>query len=160
MAGTARPPAAGDPVADRDLSAAHADGVPRRVRIWALAILSLVVVPGVIGFDLWPLTGWRMYSLSMSGTRESWGIEATTASGAVDVAWVDLPLAYRLAAWPIAEIESASVARRDEVCQALFDVARDVVPGTTSLALVHDRSTFRDDEVSTERERFHRCGGL
>jgi hypothetical protein len=129
------------------------------VRTWVALLFALLLVPGLIGFDYWPLTGWRMYSLSTRATRIDWGIEAHTPDGPVEITWPDLPLGYRLAAWPIATLPDAPQEQRQGMCLALLDAVRDAVPTTSSIALVRDRRTLdADDGVTIERERIHECG--
>jgi hypothetical protein len=99
-----------------------------------------------------------MYSVSTRATRVDWGVEAVSAHGAVDLGWSQLPLAYRLAAWPLATLPTASVPRRERMCQALLVGVRQVRPDTTRIAIVRDRRTIRDQgEIFVERERFHTC---
>jgi hypothetical protein len=141
----------------RDASGACGDAPPR-ARIWVGVLFALLLVPGIIGFDFWPLTGWRMYSVSTGATRVDWGVEAVTADGAVDLGWPQLPLAYRLAAWPLATLPTASASRREGTCQALLVGVRQVRPDARRVVIVRDRRTIDDDgEIFVDRERFHAC---
>lgn len=133
--------------------------IPAAARAWVVAILVLLVVPGVIGFDFWPLTGWRMYSVSATESRIEWGVEAITPHGPVDLAWPEYPLAYRVAAWPLAEFESLSDDRREGRCLAMLEGVRAALPEATAVAVTRDRRTLNDEGTfSTERVRVHRCG--
>ena len=136
-----------------------AEAVPRAARVWVGMLLALLLVPGIIGFDLWPLTGWRMYSAATDATRVDWEIEALTPEGAVPLRWSEMPLAYRLAAWPLATLPAASPERRERVCLALLDGILKVVPDASAAAIVRDRHTLTDEgHIATERQRFHECG--
>ena len=133
--------------------------IPRRVRAWVGCLFALLLVPGLIGFDLWPLTGWRMYSVSNTALRTDWAVEAATPRGAVDLRWSDMPLAYRLAAWPLSTLPGASLERREGMCLALLEGVREVIPDASGVTIVRDeREMHDDDSVSTARERFHECG--
>jgi hypothetical protein len=137
----------------------NGDDVPRRARWFVGAILTLLLVPGLVGFDLWPLTGWRLYSRSYAQTRIDWHVVAVTPRGEIDVAWTDLPLGDRLGAWPIEDLPGASESHRREVCRALLDDVRGVDPDATAIALVRDeRSLLADAPVTVERERLVTCG--
>lgn len=125
-------------------------------RAWVALLLVLLVVPGVIGFDVWPLTGWRLFSLSRDATQTEWALD-------VDGREVDLeqlPLAFRNAAWPLAELPGASAARQRDVCQALLVGVRDVMPGAGELELVREVRHLQsadDPAITEDREVIERC---
>lgn len=134
----------------------------RLARVWVAALLTLLVVPGVIGFDLWPLTGWRLFSLSRDASQTEWALDVRDGRSATfrEVDLELLPLAFRNAAWPLAELPGASTARRRAVCEALLDGVRRALPETVELALVRERRRMAsaDDPVITEdRAVIHRC---
>lgn len=127
--------------------------ITRVQRAWVAVLLGLLIVPGVVGFDLWPLTGWRLFSLSRDATQTEWALD-------VDGREIDLellPLAFRNAAWPMAELPRASEARRQEVCEALLEGVRDRAPDAAALALVRERRTMTVEGILEDREVIHRC---
>lgn len=73
----------------------------------------------------------------------------------------ELPLRYRHAAWPMAELRGASTAQRDAVCQALLGPVVDVHPATAELVIARDHAELveRDGEWTTTHdvEPFHSC---
>lgn len=151
--GTDGPPPAGAP-AD--------DGVPRAARVFVAVLFALLLVPGVIGFDAWPLTGWRLFSVSRDADQTRWVIEATDADRASRVVSLEeLPLRYRHAEWPMAELPGASDERRDAVCRALLRPVLEVEPDTTELTIARDhaRLVHRGGEWVTEHdlEPVHTC---
>ena len=138
------------------------DEAPRSARILVGILFVLMLVPGVIGFDAWPLTGWRLFSLSRGAEQSFWVLEAVDADGDRRVVSLEeLPLRYRHAAWPMAELRSASDGRRDEVCTALLGAVVDVHPDTSELVIARDHARLveRDGEWATEHdlEPFHSC---
>ena len=140
------------------------DAAPRSARILVAVLFVLLLVPGVIGFDAWPLTGWRLFSLSRDADQSFWVIEAVDGDGERRVVSLEeLPLRYRHAAWPMAELRGASTGQRDAVCLALLDPVVDVHPGTVALVIGRDHAELveRDGEWTTTHdiEPFHRCGG-
>jgi hypothetical protein len=116
----------------------------------------------LIGFDAWPLTAWRLFSLARGDRQTEWVLEASTAAGpSRTLTLEDLPLRYRHAAWPMAGLPKASEARREDVCQALLEPSQSVVPGLVALSLVRDRQRMvhRGGEwvVTHDPEVVHTC---
>lgn len=127
-------------------------------KLWVYGLLALLCIPGVIGFDAWPLTGWRLFSLSRDGSQTEWALDAETPAGVVHVDLEQLPLAFRNAAWPLADLPSASDARREAVCVALLHGVREAVPDATALVVVRERQEMRGStRVVAEREPIHEC---
>jgi hypothetical protein len=146
------------------LSAAPADSdtVPRSARWLVGALFVLLLVPGLVGFDAWPLTGWRLFSLARGETQTLWVLEAVDSDGSsrlVDVE--ELPLRYRHAEWPMADLPGASSARRQAVCEALLGAVVDVEPGTAQLRIARDRARLEERDgdwtVIDDLEVIHTC---
>ena len=138
------------------------DEIPRSARWFVGVLLVLLLVPGLIGFDAWPLTGWRLFSLSRDATQNRWVVEAVDADGkAMTVSLEDLPLGYRHAEWPIADLPGASEAKRQRVCQALADAVGEVRPTTVEVRLAKDAQELvkQDGEwvVTHDPEVFTSC---
>ncbi len=138
------------------------DAVPRSARWLVGALFVLLLVPGLVGFDAWPLTGWRLFSLARDETQTLWVLQAVDDDGSsrlVDVE--ELPLRYRHAEWPMAELPDASTARRQAVCEALLGAVVDVEPATAELRIARDRARLeeRDGEwaVIDDLEVIHTC---
>lgn len=148
-------PGAGQPAGGGAGAGADGDAVPRSARVAVAVILALLLIPGLIGFDLWPLTGWRLFSLSRGPTQTQWVIEAMVDGGEARVVSLEeLPLRYRHAEWQMRELPGASDERREAVCQALLDAVVDVEPGTRALTIARDRAELvhRDGEWATEHD--------
>lgn len=122
-------------------------------RAWVATLLVLLVVPGVIGFDLWPLTGWRLFSLSRDAVQTEWALDVDGR----EVDLEELPLAFRNAAWPLAELPRAGEARQQEVCEALLTGVRARAPEARSLELVREERTMTVEGIIEDREVLHRC---
>jgi hypothetical protein len=73
----------------------------------------------------------------------------------------ELPLRYRHAEWPMAELPGASAQRRDAVCGALLEAVAEVHPSTVELALSRDHARLVEDEgewhTEHDIEEFHAC---
>ena len=138
------------------------DAAPRSARWLVGALFVLLLVPGLIGFDAWPLTGWRLFSLARDDTQTLWVLQAVDEDGSsrlVDVE--ELPLRYRHAEWPMADLPGASTERRQAVCEALLGAVIDVEPATVELRIARDEAQLqeRDGEwvVMDELEVLHTC---
>jgi hypothetical protein len=138
------------------------DAVPRSARWLVGALFALLLVPGLVGFDLWPLTGWRLFSLARDGTQTLWVLEAVDGDGSsrlVDVE--ELPLRYRHAEWPMADLPGASTARRQAVCEALLGAVVDIEPATAELRIARDRARLEEGyggwSVIDDLEVVHTC---
>jgi len=137
-------------------------GAPAGGRRLVAVALALLLTAGLIGFEAWPMTAWRLFSLSRGERQTAWGVHAVTADGAErPVSFEELPLRYRHAAWPIAELPRASDARREAVCQALLEPTLDVVPDLVALHLVRDRQRLVHEAgewvVHHDPEVLHSC---
>jgi hypothetical protein len=145
-----------------ELEARDDTGPSRVIRVGVAAVLVLLLVPGLIGFDAWPLTAWRLFSLARGNQQTHWVLDAVDGDGAerpVDLE--ELPLPYRTAEWPLAALPSASEGRRDAVCVALLDAVVERHPATVALQIVRDRQAQVERDgawvVDHHREPFHRC---
>jgi hypothetical protein len=135
--------------------------ITRLQRAWVVVLLVLLVVPGVIGFDLWPLTGWRLFSLSRDATQTEWALDARRGDAFEEIDLEQLPMAFRNAAWPMATLPSASPTRRTELCEALLLGVRSAITDVRELALVrevrHLEVVDGEESISEEREVLVRC---
>jgi hypothetical protein len=151
-----------EPAVQADPDAA-ADGPPRSGRILVAVLLVLLLVPGLIGFDAWPLTGWRLFSVSRDAEQTRWVVEAVAADGGRRIVSLEeLPLRYRHAEWPMAELPGASEARRDAVCEALAGAVVAAVPGTVEVVIARDHARLVEGDdghwsTAHELEPFHAC---
>jgi hypothetical protein len=142
-----------------------ADRAPRSARVLVAVLFVLLLVPGLIGFELWPLTGWRLFSVSRDADQTRWVLDAVDRAGDHRIVSLEeLPLRYRHAEWPMADLPGASDARRDAVCGALFPAVARVVPDLAELVIARDHARLveRDDgSWTTEHdvEPFHSCTG-
>jgi hypothetical protein len=139
------------------------DRAPRSVRVFVAVLFALLLVPGVVGFDAWPLTGWRLFSVSRDADQTRWVIRATDEDGETrTVSLEELPLRYRHAEWPMSELPGASAERRGAVCEALFGAVAAVDPTTVELTIARDRARLveRGGEWVTEHhyEPVEGCG--
>jgi len=139
-----------------------ADEAPPAGRRLVTGALALLLIAGIVGFEAWPLTAWRLFSLSRGDRQTVWVLQAVTPDEQPRVVELeDLPLRYRHAAWPMAELPGSSEARREDVCQALLGPAAELVPGLMELRVVRDRQRLVEAEgewvVTHDPEILHAC---
>lgn len=133
--------------------------ITRVQRAWVAVLLALLAVPGIIGFDLWPLTGWRLFSLSRDADQSEWVLEAVVDDGLEVVDLEQLPLAYRNAAWPLDQARRAPMPRRTDICEALLVGVRQAVPDVNALMIVRAAMHMTDDgPVVRHAEEWVTCG--
>ena len=116
------------------------DQAPRSAK-WLVGVLfAALLVPGIIGFDVWPLTGWRLFSASRHATDTRWIVQSVGDDGrASTVDLNELPLAYSNAEWPMT---GASTAKRERICRAMADAVADARPGTREVRLARDHEAM------------------
>lgn len=130
----------------------------------ALVVVTLVVLlgAGLRGIEAWPLTAWRLFSLSRDDDQTRWTVEVVAVDGSRrTVSLEELPLRYRHAEWPMADLPDATDERRDEVCAALAAAVADVEPAAVEVRIVRDRQTLVAEgdgwEVRHDPETVHAC---
>jgi hypothetical protein len=138
------------------------DRVPRSARWLVGVLLVLLLVPGLVGFDAWPLTGWRLFSLARDDTQTLWVLEAVDDDGSARLVDLEeLPLRYRHAEWPMSDLPGASTDRRQDVCEALLAAVVEVEPTTAELHIARDRARLEERHgewtVIDDLEVVHTC---
>jgi hypothetical protein len=113
--------------------------VPRSARVFVAVLLVLLLVGPCGGVEAWPVTRWRLFSANRHATDTRWLVQSVAADGsATTVSLEELPLGYRHAEWPMADLPKQSEARRQEVCEALAPAVAKAHPGTAAVTLVKD----------------------
>jgi hypothetical protein len=117
-----------------DIDQADEDRAPRSAR-WLVGVLfALLLVPGLIGFDAWPMTGWRLFSASRHATDTRWIVQRVGAGDAITVDLNDLPLGFSNAEWPMAEHPH----RHQAICEAMAEAVGHRWPDTREVRLAKD----------------------
>ena len=115
------------------------DRVPTSARLFVGVLLVLLLVGPCGGVEAWPVTRWRLFSANRQATDTRWLVQSVGADGSAStVSLEELPLGYRHAEWPMADLPRKSEARRQQVCEALGPAVADARPGTRKVALVKD----------------------
>jgi hypothetical protein len=123
------------------------EGPSRTQRRFVAGLLALLCVPGVIGLDLWPLTGWRLFSANRQPTQVRLVLEAIAADGSVSVVDPDdLPYGFRNMEFALLQLPEASDAKKAEVCRVLLDAAAVARPGTVAVRVAYDKQELVDTD--------------
>lgn len=138
------------------------DAVGRPARYFVTALTGLIVVFAASDVEVWPLTGWRLFSTLRDETQTEWVAEATNANGESRiVSYEELPLGFRNAAWVVDNLPDASADEREDVCQAILDAILDVEPETVDVRVARNRARLeeRDGEwIKVDNlETLHTC---
>ena len=90
------------------------------------AFLLVFAVTGVAHLELYPFSGFRLFSELRGEERTSWQLRAVDAEGEeVPISLGDLPLGYRQTARLIPGMDDLSADERDEICDAWAGPLRD-----------------------------------
>ena len=104
--------ASADPVAEE-----HGPRWP--VRAFVVLYLSAVIGAGIADIELWPLTGWRLFSHVRTGEQRGWQVTYVDQAGReTPIPFADLPQAYHQASFVAAEFPDMAEEQRGEVCLA------------------------------------------
>ena len=108
--------------------------VPTWTRWFVRAFLTAFVVCGVAGVELWPLTGWRLFSHLRHDVAVSWQAFAVGPDGSeARVAFRDLPGGYRAFGLLASKFEALPPDRRDATCRAWVEGLRSLDARTRSM---------------------------
>lgn len=130
------------------------EGPTATQRRFVATLLVLLCVPGLAGFELWPITGWKLFSATRDATQTRWVLEAIDEAGTTSVVDPDeLPYGFRNAEWPMSRLPGASDATRAAVCEALLEATVEARPGTVAVRVVRDRQELVDRDDGHELVR-------
>ena len=131
--------------------------VGKGTKRFVVAFLAVFVVCGLGSVELWPLTGWRLYSALRTEERSSWQLRAVDADGDEQpIVLGDLPLGYRNTTSILDEFPSLTADERDEVCDA-WAAALDDSERVVGVHVYRVRKTVVDGSV-VDRRLEYTCG--
>lgn len=108
---------------------------PRRVRAFVVAFLGAFVLCGLVGLELWPLTGWRLFSQLRTDHQVAWQAAAVNTEGEIQIRFGELPRAYRN--FPLVMRTYSALPPADQVkaCRLWFEAAQSQLPAATALRI-------------------------
>lgn len=93
--------------------------VSPRLRRGLHVFLLAVAITGLAHVELWPFTGFRLFSELRAGTRDGWEIVTVDGAGSEHVLDLhDLPVAYRYTYKVLQDFDGMSAPARDDICTA------------------------------------------
>jgi hypothetical protein len=124
-----------------DPADARADAGPSRAqRALVLGALAILLVGGLGGIEAWPVTGWRLFSHERGPVQSGWVLQTTDARGGTEpLSFGELPLAYRMGTWELADAVRDPTGAGAEVCGRLLAGARERRPEAVGLRVLRDR---------------------
>ncbi len=112
------------------------EAVPRGARWFARAIVVAFVVCGVVGLELWPLSGFRLFSHLRTESQTGWSAAAVDAGGrAREVRFGTFPAAYRGFALIMQRFHGLGSDERRRTCLAWLGEVRRVTGPARSLRI-------------------------
>ena len=142
-----------------DAEADEGSAVSPRVRRAVHWFLLAFAITGVAHLELWPFTGFRLFSELRTAERTGWAIVAVDAEGdeqGIDLA--DLPVAFRNTARLIDGFARRTPAQRDEICDAWAEAARDDGQDVEHVRIYAVRASVRPDGPPPVRTLAYACG--
>jgi hypothetical protein len=108
---------------------------PRRVRAFVVGFLGAFIVCGLLGLELWPLTGWRLFSQLRTDHQVAWQATSVGAEGKKQIRFAELPRAYRN--FPLVMRTYSALPRVEqlEACRLWLDAAQRQLPAVAEMRI-------------------------
>lgn len=136
-----------------------APAVPPRTRHLVHLFLAVFVVCGIGTFELFPFSGFRLFSELRGEERLSWQLRAVEVDGDErPILLADLPLAYRKTTSLIPQWDDLPPSERDGICDAWTQPMRDDGIVVTEVRIYRLVASVRPDGPRPERTLAYTCG--
>jgi hypothetical protein len=108
---------------------------PHRVRAFVVAFLGAFVLCGLFGLELWPLTGWRLFSQLRTDHQVAWQATAVEEDGEKPIRFAELPRTYRN--FPLVMRTYSTLPRAEQLaaCRLWLDAAQGQSPAATAMRI-------------------------
>jgi hypothetical protein len=114
----------------------RSDELPSRgVRAFVVVFLSAFLLCGLFGFELWPLTGWRLFSELRTDRQVTWRATVVAEDGETQIAFAELPRAYRNFPLVMRTFSSLPPAEQAAACRAWLGAARREHPRASAVRI-------------------------
>jgi hypothetical protein len=124
------------------------------------AFLLVFAVTGIAHLELYPFSGFRLFSELRGEERTSWQLRGVDAEGEeVGISLGHLPLGYRQTARLIPGMADMSASERDELCDAWAEPLRDRGVDAVGVRIYRTVASVRPDGPLPERKLVYECGG-
>jgi hypothetical protein len=108
---------------------------PRRVRAFVVAFLGAFLLCGLFGLELWPLTGWRLFSQLRTDHQVSWQATAVREAGETQVRFAELPRTHRNFPLVMRTYSELPRAQQIEACRLWLEAAQGQLPDATAMRI-------------------------
>jgi hypothetical protein len=123
---------------------------------WFLLVFAIT---GLAHIELWPFTGFRLFSELRPSVRESWQIVALDPAGEEHaVVLHDLPVAYRNTVRLLIGFDHRSPASRDSVCDAWAEPLRESGQEVVRIRVYAVAASVRPHGPPPTRHVAYECG--
>ncbi len=123
------------PVAMTEVERRPDEPPSRSLRAFVIAFLAAFVICGLAGLELWPLTGWRLFSQLRTDHQVAWRATAVGTDGETQIRFSELPRAY--SNFPLVMRTFAELPRVEQTaaCRAWLDAAQREQRGTSAIRI-------------------------
>jgi hypothetical protein len=134
-------------------------GVSPRLRRTVHVFLLVFALAGVAHLELWPFTGFRLFSELRGSERTAWSIAAVDLTGAEHTIELhDLPVAYRNTSKLLEGFDHRSPASRDAVCDAWAEPMRKAGHEVARVRVYELTISVRPGGPPARRRLAYECG--
>ena len=134
--------------------------ISSRTRHAVHAFLLVFAITGLAHVELFPFSGFRLFSEVRSDERISWELRAVDDHGEeIDIDVDHLPLGYRQAPRVIATLDEVSQRERDDICDAWATPLRRRGVQVVRVRIYRTVASVRPDGPPAERTLQYECGG-
>jgi hypothetical protein len=134
--------------------------VSTRVRVGVYAFLLVFAVTGVATLEVFPFSGFRLFSELRPSERESWQLRAVDPTGGeTPIRLGELPVAYRNTTTLLLGFDDLTTGERDEVCDAWTTPLREAGAEVVGVRVYSVVDEVRPDDRPPRRTLAYECGG-
>jgi hypothetical protein len=134
--------------------------VSSRTRHLLHAFLLVFAITGIAHVELFPFSGFRLFSELRGDQRKGWQLQAVESDGGeVTIRLGELPLGYRQTVRLIPEMDDMTQSERDEICNAWAGPLRDRGMNVVGVRIYRTVMSVRPDGGPVERTLTYECGG-
>ena len=146
--------------AGRDPAADSGPPISSRTRHLLHVFLLVFVITGIAHIELYPFSGFRLFSELRGDERRGWQLRAVDDEGdEVGISLGHLPLGYRQTARLIPGMADLSADERDEICNAWADPLRERGVEVVRVRIYRTAVSVHPDAPPLERTLEYECGG-
>jgi hypothetical protein len=134
--------------------------VTARTRRLVHLFLLVFAITGVAHLELFPFSGFRLFSELRPSERQSWELRAVDDSGdELPIRLGDLPLGFRNSSILLRDFDGLTASERDDICDAWTEPLRADGIEVVQVHIYSVQRSVRPDGPEPERRLAYECGG-